>query len=175
MEELELGHTPIRAALQQLAGEGLVKIVPRRGMFVADISITHLQKIFEVRICLEGLCARLAVQRITEDQIDQMEAVLQELEQVQSGDTEAVIAIDRRFHKLLYQAADNEFLAEMLNRLYTLSLRLWYLAVDRLGDVPEVREHMATVEALKARDAAQAEAVAQLPVAKFQQRVKAVL
>jgi len=175
MEELELGRTPIREAVHRLAAEGLVKIVPRRGMFVANISITDLQKIFEVRIFLEGFCARLAAQRIAEDQIAQMEAVLQDLKQVQDGDVEALMAIDRRFHKLLYQAADNEFLAETLDRFYDLSLRLWHLVLDRLGDLPEVGEHWATVEALKARDAARAEAAAQLPIAKCQQRVKAVL
>jgi DNA-binding GntR family transcriptional regulator len=176
MEELELGHTPIRAALHRLAAEGLVKIVPRRGMFVADISITHLQKIFEVRICLEGLCARLAAQRITEDEIAQMEAVLQELEQVRDGDVSALMAIDERFHQLLYQAADNEFLAETLNRLYALGSRLWHLAADRLGGHPEVGEHWPTkLEALKARDGARAEALTQQDIAKFQQRIKALL
>ncbi|MEE8391378.1 MAG: GntR family transcriptional regulator, partial [Anaerolineae bacterium] len=69
MEDLGLGRTPIREALLQLAKEDLVTVVPRRGMFVADISITDLQKISEVRIVLEGFCARLAAQRITKDQI----------------------------------------------------------------------------------------------------------
>jgi DNA-binding GntR family transcriptional regulator len=86
MKELGLGRTPIREALQRLDAEGLVHIVPRRGMFVADISITDLQKIFEVRIVLAGFCARVAAQRVTANQIAQMEAVLQDLEQVQSGD-----------------------------------------------------------------------------------------
>ena len=63
MEELQLGRTPIREALQRLAAENLVSIVPRRGMFVADISLTDLQQVFELRMMLEGFCARLAAQR----------------------------------------------------------------------------------------------------------------
>jgi len=152
MEELELGRTPIREALLRLAAEGLVDIVPRRGMFVASIKITDLQKIFEVRMLLEGFCARLAAQRITEEQIAQMEAILQRLGQVQNGDVETLMVIDERFHALLYQAADNEFLAETLERLYAPSLRLWHLALDRLNDVRgAIEQHRGVAEALEGR------------------------
>jgi len=176
MEELELGRTPIREALHRLAAEGLVNVVPQRGMFVADISITDLQKIFEVRMLLEGFCARLAAQRVTEEQIAQMEAILQELERVQDGDSGALMAIDERFHELLYQAADNEFLAEALDRLYAPSLRLWHLVLDRLSDVRgAIEQHRGVAEALKARDEARAEALIQQHVTQFQQEIKAVL
>ena len=176
MEELELGRTPIREALLRLAAEGLVDIVPRRGMFVASIKITDLQKIFEVRRLLEGFCARLAAQRITEEQIAQMEAILQRLEQVQNGDVEALMSIDERFHAVLYQAADNEFLAETLERLYAPSLRLWHLALDRLNDVRgAIEQHRGVAEALKAGDGARAEALVQQHVTQFQQEIKAAL
>jgi len=140
MEELGLGRTPIREALHRLAAEGLVNIVPRRGMFVANISITDLQKIFEVRMPMEGLCARLAAQRVTAGQIAQMERLFHALEQVPDRDIKGLMSVDERFHHLLYQAADNEFLAEALDRLYAPSLRLWYLVLDRLGDVRDAVE-----------------------------------
>jgi len=175
MKELELGRTPIREALHRLAAEGLVDIVPRRGMFVANISITDLQNILEVRMVLVGFCARLAAQRITEEQIAQMEAILQDLEQVQDGDAKALMAIDERFQGLLCQAADNEFLAEVLGRLYAQSLRLWYLALDRLSGVREViGQHRGVAEALKAGDEARAEALIQQHISQFQQKIKAV-
>ena len=176
MEELGLGRTPIRDALQRLDTEGLVNIIPRRGMFVADISITDLQGIFEVRVILASFCARLAARRITEDQIAQMEALLKDLEQVQSGDSKALMAIDRRFQKLLHKAADNEFLAEALDRLYDLSLRIWYLVLPRLGDVRDaIEQHWQLHEALKAGDEARAEASIQQHILEFQHRIKAVL
>jgi len=171
-----LGRTPIREALQRLAAEGLVNIVPRRGMFVADISITDLQKISEVHIVLESFCVRLAAQRVTEGQIAEMEAILQDLERVPNGDARALMVIDERAHTLLYQAADNEFLAGILGRLYAPSLRLWYLTLDRLGDVREaIEQHREIAEALKARDGARAEALIQQHIAEFQQRIRAVL
>ena len=176
MEELELGRTPIREALQRLSAEGLVIVVPRRGMFVASINITDLQKVFEVRLPLEGLCARLAAQRITEEQITQMEAIFQNLEQVQSADSEVLIAIDERFHHLLYEAAGNEFLAEALDRLYAPSLRLWHLVLDQLSDVRgAIEQHEEVAEALKAGDGERAEKLIQQHIAKFQQEIKAVM
>ncbi len=176
MADLELGRTPIREALLQLAQEGLVTIVPRRGMFVADISITDLQKIFEMRIILEGFCARLAAQRITAEQITYLDNLLEELKEIASEDVRALMDSDKRFHKLLYQAADNEFLTETLERLYAPSLRLWHLVLYRLNDVKEtIEEHTAIAEALKARDSAQAESLVKEHVAAFQQKIKAVL
>ena len=90
-EDLNLGRTPIREALHRLAAEGLVIIAPRRGMFVADISITDLQKVFQVRMVLEGFCARLAAQKATEEQIAQMDAVFEKLERVPDYDAEALV------------------------------------------------------------------------------------
>jgi DNA-binding GntR family transcriptional regulator len=175
-EELGLGRTPIREALHRLAAEGLVFIAPRRGMFVAEISITDLAKLFEVRMVLEGFCARLAAQRITKDHLAQMEEVIQELERVADDDGKALMEIDERFHTLLYQAADNKFLAEALERLHALSFRLWHLALDRLGDVRGAMEqHIAITEVLKAGDGAQAEALLRQHIADFQQRIRAVL
>jgi DNA-binding GntR family transcriptional regulator len=175
-EDLGLGRTPIREALHRLAAEGLVIIAPRRGMFVSDISITDLQKIFEVRMVMEGYCARLAAQRVTEEQVAQMEAVLDELEQVQEGNVEALMSIDERLHELLYQAADNEFLADSLCRLHALSLRLWHLVLNQLDDVREsVEQHRAITEALKAGDGARAEELVRRHISYFQQEIKAAL
>jgi DNA-binding GntR family transcriptional regulator len=176
MEDLQLGRTPIREALQRLAAEGFVFFAPRRGIFVADISITDLQKIFELRFVLEGFCARLAAQRATEQQLAEMASVTAALAQVPDGDVKALMAIDERFHKLLYQAADNEFLADTLQRLHALSFRLWYLVLDRLHGVRGAMEqHLAITAALKAKDGARAEALVQQHVSQFQQGIRAVL
>ena len=176
MQELDLGRTPIREALQRLDSEGLVNVVPRRGTFVSDISVTDLQKIFELRILLEGFCARLAAQRISEDQIKRMEMVLSDLDELQDGDPSVLMSIDKRFHELLYRAADNEFLAESLDRLYDLSLRLWYLVLNHLDDVRDsIDQHRMVLDALKEGDEAQAEVLIQTHIVEFQQSIKAAL
>ena len=175
-EDLNLGRTPIREAEHRLATEGLVIIAPRRGMFVADISITDLQKVFQVRMVLEGFCARLAAQKATEEQIAQMDIVFEKLERVPACDAEALMSIDTRLHELLYQAADNEFLTDSLSRLHALSLRLWHLVLNQLNDLRlSVEEHGKVIEALKLRDEDQAEALVQRHIARFQQKIRAAL
>lgn len=176
MEDLDLGRTPIREALQRLESEGLVNIVPRRGTFVADISITDLQKIFELRILLEGFCARLAAQRVTIDQLERMEELLEGLEEVQDGDYRSLMSIDKHFHMLLYQAADNEFLSDVLRRLYDLSLRIWYLVLDRLGNVHDsIDQHKEVYKALYAGREDEASSLVRRHVIDFQDRIKTAL
>lgn len=176
MENLQLGRTPIREALQRLAAEGLVFLAPRRGMFVADISLTDLQKVFELRMVLEGFCARLVAKRATAEQLDQMESLVKAIDQASNGDAKCLMDIDEQFHELLYQASDNEFLADSLRRLHALSFRIWHLVLDRLDDVQEAMEqHVAITHALRARDGQQAEKLLQHHIAEFQQDIKSVL
>jgi DNA-binding GntR family transcriptional regulator len=176
MEDLQLGRTPIREALQRLSSEGLVFFAPRRGIFVADISITDLQKIFELRLILEGFCARLAAQRATPEQLASMVTMISELENVPNGDNKALMVIDERYHELLYEAGDNEFLADILKRLHALSFRLWYLVLDRVGDVRQAMEqHIAITHALQERDGVRAEELLQQHIYGFQQEIKSVL
>lgn len=176
MEELQLGRTPIREALQRLAAENLVSIVPRRGMFVADISLTDLQQVFELRMMLEGFCARLAAQRASDNQLIEMQRLIGELERVSNSDRRALMVIDEEFHELLYQASDNEFLADTLRRLHALSFRIWHLVLDRLGGVRGAMEqHVEITKALKARDEQQAEALLREHICEFQNEIKAVL
>jgi DNA-binding GntR family transcriptional regulator len=176
MEDLQLGRTPIREALQRLAAENLVEIIPRRGMFVADIGLTDLHQVFELRMMLEGFCARLAAQRASESQLAEMQMLIEELDRLPNDDRKALMVIDEEFHELLYQAAANEFLADTLRRLHALSFRIWHLVLDRLGSVRGAMEqHVEITRALKARDEAQAEALLQQHICEFQNEIKAVL
>ncbi len=176
MEDLRVGRTPIREALQRLFAEDLVFFAPRRGMFVADISITDLQKIFEVRLVLEGFCARMAAQRILPEQLREMKALTAELPFVPDSDRRALMCIDERFHDMLYTAADNEFAADTLRRLHALSLRLWHMVLDRLGTVRHAMEqHVEITAALEARDEDRAEDLMREHILEFQQELRAVL
>lgn len=176
MEDLQVGRTPIREALQRLAAEGLVRVAPRRGMFVADISITDLQKIFEIRVVLEGLCARLAAERATAAQLAAMEDLVDQLDRTTETDGRALMAVDEQFHELLYQAADNELLADTLRRLLAQSFRIWYLVLDRLDGVRGAMEqHVAITRALEAGDGMLAETIVQEHISEFQQQIKAAL
>lgn len=176
MGELELGRTPIREALQRLAAENLVSIVPRRGIFVADIGLTDLQKVFELRMNLEGFCARLAARRITPAQLERIKAVMSELDQVNTNNGRALMSIDEQFHNLLYEAADNEFLSHTLSSLHALSFRIWHLLLDRLGSVRSAMEqHIEITNAIERRDELEAERLLQQHISDFQKEIKSVL
>lgn len=158
-EELGLGRTPVREALQRLSQEMLVNIVPRQGMFVTGIGITDLQRLSEVRLELESLAATLAAQRGTAAHWQQMAEVLADLPPqgktavAQSEINEAMIAIDEACHEIIYEAADNPFLHHTLTTLYALSLRLWYYALDQIGSMREaILEHQAMLDCLRDGD-----------------------
>ena len=151
MAELGLGRTPIREALKLLEVEKLVVVSPRRGMFVADVTLTNLRQIEEIRLELDTLCVRLATQRMTPAQLEEMRRLVVELEQVEGNYTQAqLLNLDRRFHALLREASHNELLAAECKMLFNLSLRIWHLFVNRLTpeDLAEdaFKEILAAVE-----------------------------
>ena len=74
------------------------------------------------------------------------------------ADSQSWIQLDQRFHKTIYAAADNMFLEDALERIYTLDLRIWYTVLNRMTDLPRVVEsHRVIVNALGERDARAAE------------------
>ena len=177
MDELQVGRTPIREAIQRLAGEGLAVLRPRRGAFVASLSLLDLQQIFELRREMEGYAARLAAERATPADLAAMTAVLDQLDPARaSSDPRALIEVDRAFHRALARAAHNRFLESTLGRLYNLNLRLWYLALDQIGPMDTaIGEHRRVLAAIRLRDSAQAEASLRDHITDFQTRIKALL
>jgi DNA-binding GntR family transcriptional regulator len=175
-KELGLGRTPIREALQRLALEKLVVIVPRRGMFVTEIGITDLQQLFEVRLVLECLATRLAAQRGTAVHWQPMETTLARLAKDEDADNETFIEIDAACHQLIYEAAENEFLKDTLVTMYALSLRLWYYFLARIGNMRgAILEHKHMLEALRAGDANEASQLMERHIQAFQEEIQAVM
>lgn len=174
-EELDLGRTPIREALKRLSLEKLVIIVPRRGMFVTEIGIRDLQQLFEMRLPLESLAARLAARRGTREHWDRMQAALRHLSET-DADNQALITIDQTCHEIIYDAADNEFLRDTLVTHYALSLRLWYYFLSRIGDMREaIREHNLILGALKAKDSDLAARLMERHIRTFQEELQGVI
>jgi DNA-binding GntR family transcriptional regulator len=167
MEELALGRTPVREAIKQLQADDLVIITPRKGMYVAEIAVTDLTQIFEVRIELESVAARLATQRITREQ---------QFKQADISDKEELIAIDHAFHSQIVEAAHNKFLSKELEYYYNLSLRIWYLAINfaQPEDI-NVNAHVETIEAIQAGDAQLAGQRMKTHIEEFHQTIKKYL
>ncbi len=182
-EELEMALAPVREALKLLAYDGLVVITPRHGLYVAEANLSDLEQVSEMRLALEALCARLAAQRATSDDLAVLEALRQEqaqraagIEKATAEATRGLFDLDHKFHQAVARAAQNRYLADTLERYYGLSLRLWYLALPHLGFLPSaVEEHLGLVDAIKSGDADRAEQIMRRHVGDFYDNVRGAL
>jgi DNA-binding GntR family transcriptional regulator len=161
MARLTLGRTPVREALRHLAQERLVEVFPRRGIFVSRVDARDLAALSEVRGQLEPFAARLAATRLTAADRADLDALVDTLADpagVPAG--RALIALDERIHRFVYQAAHNSFLASVLDQHYMHALRIWYLALDRVQHLEDaVLEHRQLLEAVRSGDPDRAAAV----------------
>ncbi|MCB0014612.1 MAG: GntR family transcriptional regulator [Anaerolineales bacterium] len=175
--ELSLGRTPIREALQRLANERLVMIVPRRGMFVTDIGVADLPRIFEIRLALEPAAVRFAAQRGQSAHWNQMQALLDSSKvDGRQVNNERMIVIDQTCHEIIYDAAQNPFLIDTLSTLYALSLRLWFFSLSQIGSMNQaLDEHRQILDALRRQDGDLAADLMVAHIRSFQEEIQAVM
>lgn len=175
-EELEIGRTPIREALQRLALENLVRSIPHRGTFVTDVNITDLARITEVRVVLEAHAARLAAERLAGHDRTVVQDLLAVLESGGAADQRELMRLDQQIHRQIYRAARNSFLESTLERYLNLSLRLWYLVVDQEVRLREaVAEHVELLRAVLAGEGSRAEDSMRRHVTGFEREIRRVL
>lgn len=135
VETLGIGRTPVREALRRLAQEQLVEVFPRRGMFVTGVDVRDLARISEVRTALEPEAARLAAERATDEERDELAAL--------SGQIKAgadLMGLDERIHRAVYAGAHNHLLEKTLGEYYVLALRIWMIALARAQDLEDAVE-----------------------------------
>jgi DNA-binding GntR family transcriptional regulator len=175
-ENLNIGRTPIREALQRLARENLVKSVPHRGTFVTDVNITDLARITEVRVVLEAHAARLAAEKLASTDRGAIEDLLAVVERRSVTDQRELMQLDQKIHQLVYRATRNPFLEATLERYLNLSLRLWYLVLDREIRLREaVDEHVELLKAILSGDGDLAEQIMRRHVTGFEHEIRKVL
>jgi len=153
-EDMGVSRTPVREAIRKLELEGFVVMLPRKGAYVADISIKDINEVFEIRTALDGLAAGLAAERITEGELEQLERLLVEIgKPIEQGDLELVVEIDTRFHDVLYKASRNDRLVGIIGNLRELFQRFRTISMAFPGRIKEtVEEHKRLVEAISQRD-----------------------
>lgn len=115
---LKVSRTPVREALRHLAAAGLIQTRNRQPALVVRLSAHKLIEMFQVMAELEGLCAKLAARRITPLQLAELHGLQAELTTLTAPEhVDTFYEVNRRFHEVIYEAAQNEFLAEQTRAL----------------------------------------------------------
>jgi DNA-binding GntR family transcriptional regulator len=177
MERLGLGRTPIREALRTLAQERLVDVYPRRGIFVSSVNARDLASLSEVRAELESHAAALAAERATTEERADADELIADLERTAGErDERKLIDLDQRIHRHVYRCTHNPYLEATLNEYYVLTLRIWFLALDRVARLDDaVLEHRELLEAIRDGDGGRAEDAMRRHVLGFEQAIRQVL
>lgn len=149
---LGLGRTPVHQALQRLEIDGLVEIMPRKGVIVLPDSIAEIIKILDSRLAVEPELARNAADRATSEQAAELNA-LASLEKTDESisDIDAFTAADRAFHRKLSELSGNQVLSDFARNLHERAWRYWYLHLWQTLDIAASnRQHTAVAEAVAA-------------------------
>lgn len=159
-ERLGIGRTPIREALQRLARERLVQILPRRGVIVSDINVKGQLRLIELRREVERLVVRSAARRATEAERKRFAELADRFEKsARQNDDTTFMRVDREYNDLSVSAAKNEFAAGAMSLMHALSRRFWYMHYKQAADMPEVAKlHADIARAIAAGDEAGAAA-----------------
>lgn len=151
--DLGVSRTPIREALRRLEQEHIIEMTPR-GILVLGVSQKDLSDILEIRIRIEGLAARMAAERITEEEIEQLRETI-ELQEfyVPKRDAARINGMDSKFHLLIYRFSGSIPLYDTLMPLHKKVLKYRHASVqNEIRSVDSSMEHRAIFEAIAAHD-----------------------
>jgi len=134
---LGIGRTPIREALQRLAREGLIVILPRRGIMVSEINVRSQLELLRVRRELERLMAQLASKRATAEEKARFKELAKEMNLcARKDDDVGFMRLDRELNLLISRACRNEFAQRAMGLTHGLSRRFWYMHYKQVLDLP---------------------------------------
>ena len=176
-KSLGVGRTTIREAFRRLECDYLIVSYPRRGTFATSVDLAELSEVTEVRVLLEPLAARRAAKSATaqlREEIRQKAEFLDGLDPL--TDERSLMREDMAVHRLIYQAAGNSRLEEMLIRYDNLATRIWCYLLDKLPSVAgHIKENSALLRAIADGDEKLAASLAQHSIAEFETIVRKAL
>jgi DNA-binding GntR family transcriptional regulator len=171
--ELKIGRTPVHQAIHRLMMDGLITIMPRKGVMVVPAGVDEVMEIIDVRLVTECYCARLAADRANDSELQHLQRIVDASEKVTNQrDVEKMMLFDREFHDTLARAARNTVLADVLRSLHERSLRFWFISLrdpDHHRNV--LAQHRAIVAALQSRQPDAAENAMREHILAFQRNV----
>ena len=163
-DEMGVSRTPVREAIRKLEMEGFVVMIPRRGTYVSNMSIKDINDVYEIRISLDTLAAGLAAERISDEELEELQRLLVKVgAAIEKNDMAKVVEADIEFHDVLYKASRNERLRNIINNLreqITVIRGVSMRYPGRLKDTQE--EHRRLVESIAARDVEKSQEAARI-------------
>jgi DNA-binding GntR family transcriptional regulator len=159
-KELKLGRTPVREALQRLAYEGLVAVLPRRGILVTEVNVKTQLRMLEVRREIERLMVRCACVRASDEEADQRAEIAQAMERAaKTNDGNEFMRLDRMMNTIIDAAVHNEFASKAMRLMSGLIRRFWFLYYKEVADLPLCAKlHAELARAISQRNADEAAA-----------------
>lgn len=153
-EQLRIGRTPVREALQRLASESLVNVLPRRGVLVSEINLSRQLLMLELRREVEKLCAQKAAQRSSAEEREAFAVLADELAQAATNsDDAAFMRLDLELNQALVRSSRNEFAERAMKRIQGLSRRFWFQHYREALDLERcARLHEAVARAISEGD-----------------------
>src|SRR6266481_1388313 len=174
---LKIGRTPVHQALDRLMIEGMVDVIPRKGVIVRPVSLNEVLQIIETRLVNESYCSRLAAERANNSDISELADVLKRTKHWASmRNIENMMLLDREFHLLVARAAKNDVLTELLRSLHERSLRFWFISLNAPAQYESVHDqHDAIFAAIRQRDPDKSEAAMRAHIESFRANVSQFL
>lgn len=168
-QEYGVSQMPVREALKKLSVDGLVEHIPYRGVRVTEFSVEDVEDLYASRSFLEGLAARSAAQRISDDELAELKQLQARMTQkLAPADLAEYRELNRRFHTLIFSASRRAYLIRTLTQLWTTFPSMLYGNFARTANTPlparddtDLREHDDIIAALERRDAAEAQRLVQ--------------
>ncbi|WP_408348980.1 GntR family transcriptional regulator [Paraburkholderia sp. RL17-337-BIB-A] len=145
-----IGRTPIREAIQRLAREHLILILPQRGLLIPEIDVKKQLRLLRTRREVERLICRSAAKSATPQERDVFAQLAAEFQEAsRNNDDVSFVRLDREFNELCLIAARNEFAEGAMRQMHGLSRRFWYVHYRQAADLPEMaRLHGAVAQAI---------------------------
>lgn len=172
--EFGVSRTPIRKIFQQLNSDKLLNIIPRFGAQVTPIDFKYMKQVFEVTRQIDPFAAKLAVGRITDNQIMELESILERLKSYDIvKDYQKAMSDDARFHDVIFQSSGNTCLAEILKNLHLHTERLWQYSQQYFDSMNIFTDTLGEIlNAIKEKDTDLAEKYAREHIDVFVEKIK---
>jgi DNA-binding GntR family transcriptional regulator len=160
-ERFGISRTPIREAFRQLESEGYLEVIPRKGAVVASLSERDVVEFYAIKSILEGHAARIAAERMTDREIERLEAINTKLQQIAAdGDIKSFFRVHNEFHELFIKASGNDKLVELISQLVLKFNRLRLASLAQPGRMEiSVQEHRKIIEAFRRHDGDRADSL----------------